>query len=166
MDLRTAQELAGHSTPELTARYSHRRLHDLTGAVGRLPALVPTGVGDDSDVPGDVPPGRTPPHRSARAYTGDGEKAAGEGVRDTLENQRPGADPHLAARDRTVSRVGVEPTTSGLKVRRMPAAFPWIYRDSTHQPGLFAHSLHGPVHSPWPNSSPTWPACPPKSGWR
>jgi hypothetical protein len=26
--------------------------------------------------------------------------------------------------------------------------------------------LHGPVHSPWPNSSPTWPACPPKSGWR
>jgi hypothetical protein len=27
VDLRTAQELAGHSTPVLTARYSHRRLH-------------------------------------------------------------------------------------------------------------------------------------------
>ena len=40
IDLRTLQELAGHSTPVLTARYSHRRLHDLAGAVGRLPRLV------------------------------------------------------------------------------------------------------------------------------
>src|SRR5262249_55757873 len=32
IDLRTLQELAGHSTPVLTARYSHRRLHDLAGA--------------------------------------------------------------------------------------------------------------------------------------
>src|SRR5262249_55932925 len=37
VDLRTAQELAGHSTPVLTARYSHRRLHDLAGAVQKLP---------------------------------------------------------------------------------------------------------------------------------
>ena len=43
VDLRTAQELAGHSKPELTARYTHRRLHDLTGAVGKLPNLLPTG---------------------------------------------------------------------------------------------------------------------------
>jgi integrase/recombinase XerC len=42
IDLRTLQELAGHSTPTLTARYSHRRLHDLAGAVGKLPNLVPT----------------------------------------------------------------------------------------------------------------------------
>ncbi len=41
VDLRTAQELAGHSTPLLTARYSHRRLHDLAGAVDKLPNLVP-----------------------------------------------------------------------------------------------------------------------------
>ncbi len=41
VDLRTAQELAGHSTPLLTARYSHRRLYDLAGAVGMLPNLVP-----------------------------------------------------------------------------------------------------------------------------
>src|SRR5262249_50887720 len=40
IDLRTLQELAGHSTPVLTARYSHRRLHDLAGAVEQLPALV------------------------------------------------------------------------------------------------------------------------------
>ena len=33
IDLRTLQELAGHSTPLLTARYTHRRLYDLAGAV-------------------------------------------------------------------------------------------------------------------------------------
>jgi len=40
VDLRTAQELAGHSTPLLTARYSHRRLYDLQGAADRLPNLT------------------------------------------------------------------------------------------------------------------------------
>lgn len=42
IDLRTLQELAGHSSPVLTARYSHRRLYDLAGAVAKLPSLVPT----------------------------------------------------------------------------------------------------------------------------
>jgi integrase len=41
IDLRTLQELAGHSTPTLTARYSHRRLYDLAGAVEKLPRLLP-----------------------------------------------------------------------------------------------------------------------------
>jgi excisionase family DNA binding protein len=41
IDLRTLQELAGHSTPVLTARYSHRRLHDLAGAVEKLPSFLP-----------------------------------------------------------------------------------------------------------------------------
>jgi hypothetical protein len=62
IDLRTLQELAGHSTPALTARYSHRRLYDLAGAVEKLPsflpgpadttaaqALRPTGTGGASD---------------------------------------------------------------------------------------------------------------------
>ena len=40
VDLRIAQELAGHSTPLLTARYMHVRLHDLAGAVAKLPSLV------------------------------------------------------------------------------------------------------------------------------
>jgi integrase len=40
IDLRTLQELAGHSTPALTARYSHRRLHDLAGAVEKLPSVL------------------------------------------------------------------------------------------------------------------------------
>jgi hypothetical protein len=35
------QELAGHSTPVLTARYAHRRLHDLAGAVEKLPSILP-----------------------------------------------------------------------------------------------------------------------------
>jgi integrase len=41
IDLRTLQELAGHSTSTLTERYSHRRLHGLAGAVERMPSLVP-----------------------------------------------------------------------------------------------------------------------------
>ena len=52
IDLRTLQELAGHSKPELTARYSHRRLYDLAGAVGKLPALVPTvAVPNEGEIP-------------------------------------------------------------------------------------------------------------------
>jgi integrase len=46
VDLRTAQELAGHSTPTLTARYSHRRLYDLAGAVEKLPRFLPGPVAD------------------------------------------------------------------------------------------------------------------------
>lgn len=41
VDLRTAQELAGHSTPVLTARYMHVRLHDLAGSVKKLPEFLP-----------------------------------------------------------------------------------------------------------------------------
>jgi Phage integrase family len=45
IDLRTLQELAGHSTPVLTARYSHRRLYDLAGAVEKLPSFLPPQPG-------------------------------------------------------------------------------------------------------------------------
>ena len=51
IDLRTLQELAGHSDPMLTARYSHRRLHDLAGAVDKLPNLVPTTGRDAAGIP-------------------------------------------------------------------------------------------------------------------
>ena len=46
IDLRTLQELAGHSTPTLTARYSHRRLYDLQGAVEKLSNFLP-GADDE-----------------------------------------------------------------------------------------------------------------------
>ena len=79
IDLRTLQELAGHSKPELTARYSHRRLYDLTGAVGMLPNLVPptltpsvaempmrmTGTDGCAGVPPGVPTGYAERHSSA-----------------------------------------------------------------------------------------------------
>jgi integrase len=45
IDLRTLQELAGHSTPVLTARYTHRRLYDLTGAIEKLPSFLPAEPG-------------------------------------------------------------------------------------------------------------------------
>jgi integrase len=41
IDLRTLQILAGHSRPELTARYTHRRLDDLKAEIGKLPNLIP-----------------------------------------------------------------------------------------------------------------------------
>ena len=85
IDLRTLQELAGHSKPELTARYSHRRLNDLAGAVDKLPNLVPptpdateiplrmTGTDPSkSVVPGVVPgvvTGGAERHQSALVYT-------------------------------------------------------------------------------------------------
>ena len=50
IDLRTLQELAGHSKPELTARYSHRRLYDLAGALDKLPNLVPTNSTDEASI--------------------------------------------------------------------------------------------------------------------
>ncbi len=46
IDLRTLQELAGHSSPNLTARYSHRRLYDLAGAVDKLPNFLPAQGAD------------------------------------------------------------------------------------------------------------------------
>ncbi len=56
VDLRTAQELAGHSTPNLTARYSHRRLHDLAGAVEKLPRFIPAeGASSEATPCGTLP---------------------------------------------------------------------------------------------------------------
>lgn len=47
VDLRSAQELAGHSSPVLTAKYMHVSLHDLLGSVKKLPSFLPSGSGTE-----------------------------------------------------------------------------------------------------------------------
>ena len=46
VDLRTVQEMAGHSKPELTARYMHTRIGDMAGAAAKLPTILPSGLSD------------------------------------------------------------------------------------------------------------------------
>ncbi len=70
VDLRTAQLLAGHSTPNVTAKYSHRNLSDLSEAVAKLPNLTAggsgyTGVTRPGDATGHCPaPTDTPARKS------------------------------------------------------------------------------------------------------
>lgn len=118
VDLRTAQELAGHSTPILTARYSHRGLHDLAGAVGKLPPLVPgnSPVAPVRDVPGDVPTRHIPLPSFAQDCTSGQKDNLPDEVNEPLEMQQPDACSRRVASGRKVSRVGVEPTTRRLKV--------------------------------------------------
>ena len=56
VDLRTLQELAGHSSPVVTARYVHVRLHDAAGAVGKIPSCLPES-GPTRRRSGCAPPG-------------------------------------------------------------------------------------------------------------
>lgn len=114
VDLRTAQELAGHSTPILTARYSHRRLYDLAGAVDKLPNLVPTkptanagqlplrmtgteGVTAAAGAVPDAVTGGIRLHRTAPKYTTGRSGTESGDVKETLEKKRPGAVLHRAA---------------------------------------------------------------------
>jgi len=129
IDLRTLQELAGHSTPTLTARYSHRRLYDLAGAVDKLPNLVPTTMpnaveiplrltgtnGDSGAVPGAVK-GRISPHQSAPKYTFGIVGGMSEHSQQSSEKTGFGVDLHPTASKGKVRPVGFEPTTTRLKV--------------------------------------------------
>jgi excisionase family DNA binding protein len=107
VDLRTAQELAGHSTPLLTARYSHRRLYDLAGALDKLPNLVPefpdvvaaplrmTGTDGNMGVPPGVPPGvptgYAESHQSAQKCTYGIISNTLDGSKKSLEMKGTGA---------------------------------------------------------------------------
>jgi excisionase family DNA binding protein len=116
IDLRTLQELAGHSTPILTARYSHRRLYDLAGAVEKLPSFLPpenngveahvlraTGTdsaaaqGDEKHVVQHVGAPRISPHRAAPTCTSDQDKAEGGNSRESLKKKPLGTDLHQEA---------------------------------------------------------------------
>src|SRR5262249_20408159 len=50
IDLRTLQELAGHSTSKLTERYTHVALHDLAGAVEKLPSILPAPAPQQQEI--------------------------------------------------------------------------------------------------------------------
>lgn len=115
IDLRTLQELAGHSTPTLTARYMHVRLRDTAGAVDKMPNLVPsiseaqkhemplrhTGTdGPSYAVSGAVPgavEGGIESHRSAPKYTFGVVGESSTHSRKQLEMQGAGASEHRPA---------------------------------------------------------------------
>jgi integrase len=145
IDLRTLQELAGHSNPNLTARYSHRRLHDLAGAVERLPSIVPAekGAGAAAALPAtgtdDTP---APPRERAKedkasskvgfgcsvvarppsnqghleASPGTEERGTEEGVALT-QPLTLASDGISRHLQASVSRLGLEPRTYGLTYR-------------------------------------------------
>lgn len=113
IDLRTLQELAGHSKPELTARYSHRRLYDLAGAVEKLPNLVPSkptdaeaiplrmtgtdaGIVTKSAVP-DAVAGDISLHQTASSCNFKIVGGDWSALTQPLETQQPGADSHRVA---------------------------------------------------------------------
>ena len=134
IDLRTLQELAGHSTPSMTARYSHRRLYDLQGAVDKLPNLVPTDpstataveiprlcTGTDgattspTAVPQAVPAGYSKPHQSASSCNfriADVERTDSEKHLELLEKTPICTNSHQSSSERAM---GFEPTTASLE---------------------------------------------------
>jgi len=116
IDLRTLQELAGHSTPILTARYMHVRLRDAAGAVDKLPNLVPTadpdigaseiplrltGTEGGAGVPPGVPTGYAEPHQSALKYTFGIFGGTSDPSPQTHEMQGAGASQHRPASNST-----------------------------------------------------------------
>jgi hypothetical protein len=133
IDLRTLQELAGHSTPTLTARYMHVRLRDAAGAVDKMPNLVPvgptagqvplrrTGTDDARAVPPAVPPavpdGYGKPHQSAPKSTSGTVAGPSELLVQPLEMQGAGTFRHRPASICSARATGLEPATTGSTVR-------------------------------------------------
>ena len=126
--VKTCQELARHSTPVLTiGRYSHARLHDLTGALDALPDLQPqdktpetlAATGTDGPDGSNLPAYRqqysdetTRKPAKPRERYGDcregGDRPEVLSISTLSENMRDVAE---------VVRGGVEPPTHGFSVR-------------------------------------------------
>jgi integrase len=139
IDLRTLQELAGHSDPVLTSRSSHRRLYDLAGAVEKLPPLVPTAIAGDipmrltgtdgsesgqtrplGAVPGAVA-GGAGLRQSASIGNNESVGASAGANRNRLEMQGAGADLHRPASVRTS-----EPGGDRTHDQRIKSPFPTV----------------------------------------
>jgi len=110
IDMRTLQELAGHSTPLLTARYMHVRSRDAAGAVGKLPSLVtnsdapttknarrPTSPLPRAGAVQDAVTGCAGTPQSASDGTSGPARAESGGTSETLEKEGAGADSHRPA---------------------------------------------------------------------
>jgi excisionase family DNA binding protein len=94
IDLRTLQELAGHSTPTLTARYSHRRLYDLAGAVEKLPRLLPSDAAETVRATGTGGTDCLPPVSVCTGFAPTNDRG-GESLR-LVEARRGGEDGNAA----------------------------------------------------------------------
>lgn len=79
---------AGHSTPALTARYSHRNLTDLAGAVKRLPDFLPP-IADKAGLAYEPP-------------TGAADKQGGKAK--ITEDSTPETEPPLSGDQPSISR--------------------------------------------------------------
>ena len=149
------QELAGHSDPKLTARYSHRRLYDLAGAVDKLPNLVPstatvpnaseiplrmTGTdGDFGVVPGVVPvavTGGIGLHRTALKYTSAIVGGTSGNAKESLEMKEPALFSAGSHRVASARATGLEPATSGSTDRLQTA--------SSARKSLYLNRVYGP----------------------
>lgn len=119
VDLRTAQELAGHSSPVLTARYSHRDMSDLAGAVGKLPELgTTTPAGNDPTRVGRVVPGVVTGgisgHSLAPSCTPTAVPIESGEVLEVLEYKAIRTDLHRPASARTSGASGIRTQNQGI----------------------------------------------------
>src|SRR5262249_25088343 len=131
VELRTAQELAGHSSPIQTARYSHRRLHDLAGAVEMLPRFLPDrpdqsdalrATGTDGKAAAKwfakrVGPAGISRHREASAGIWKGMEEVRAACHKSLSDAPIGTVRHSAASPGISVGMGLEPTTCRSTVR-------------------------------------------------
>ena len=123
--VKTAQELARHSTPVLTiGRYSHARLHDLTGALDSLPKVASGSEPQIAELHATETDDKSPAFAREQlggktlhiVASGDETKASPE-----KENARRKVLPWKTLGERRresakVVRAGIEPATHGFSV--------------------------------------------------